>query len=178
MDVLCQAKSGMGKTAVFVLSTLQQIEPVPGEIAVVVLCHTRELAHQICKEYNRFTKYMPGIKVEVFYGGVPLKRDMDILKADAPSILVATPGRILGLLRDKLIDLSKCKHFVLDECDKMLDALDMRKDVQDIFKQTPHSKQVMMFSATLSKEIRPICRKFMQNVHHLIVIINHFLCCL
>ena len=118
----------MGKTAVFVLSTLQQIEAVPWrKSAVVVLCHTRELAHQICKEYNRFIKYMPGIKVEVFYGGVPLKRDLEILKAGVPNIIVATPGRVLGLLRDKLIDISKCKHFVLDECDKMLDALDMRK---------------------------------------------------
>lgn len=58
MDVICQAKSGMGKTAVFVISTLQQLEPVDGEVSVVVLCHTRELAYQICHEYERFTTYM------------------------------------------------------------------------------------------------------------------------
>ena len=167
MDVLCQAKSGMGKTAVFVLSTLQQIEPVQGEISVVVLCHTRELAFQIGKEYNRFIRYIPGVRAEVFYGGVPIRKDLDNLKANGPpSILVSTPGRILALLRDRAIDLSKVKHFVLDECDKMLEALDMRRDVQDIFKQTPHSKQVMMFSATLSKEIRLVCRRFMQNVRN------------
>jgi ATP-dependent RNA helicase UAP56/SUB2 len=62
MDVLCQAKSGMGKTAVFVLATLQQIEPRPNEVAVVVLCHTRELAFQIKNEYARFSKYMPDVK--------------------------------------------------------------------------------------------------------------------
>merc|ERR1712127_319646 len=55
--------------------------------------------------------------------------------------------------------LKNVKHFVLDECDKMLDALDMRRDVQEIFRQTPHEKQVMMFSATLSKEVRPVCKK-------------------
>ncbi len=59
MDVLCQAESGHGKTAVFVLATLQQLEPVQGEVSVLVLCHTRELAFQIKNEYTRFAKYMP-----------------------------------------------------------------------------------------------------------------------
>ena len=63
MDVLCQAKSGMGKTAVFVLATLQQLETVDNQVSVLVLCHTRELAFQISKEYERFSKYMPTIKV-------------------------------------------------------------------------------------------------------------------
>ena len=63
MDVLCQAKSGMGKTAVFVLATLQQLEPVDGNVSVIVMCHTRELAFQISKEYERFSKYMEAIKV-------------------------------------------------------------------------------------------------------------------
>ena len=63
MDILCQAKSGMGKTAVFVLATLQQLEPVEGQVSVLVMCHTRELAFQISKEYERFSKYIPGVKV-------------------------------------------------------------------------------------------------------------------
>ena len=62
MDVLCQAKSGMGKTAVFVLTTLNQLVAKEGEVSVLVLCHTRELAYQIGNEYNRFAKYMPGVK--------------------------------------------------------------------------------------------------------------------
>jgi ATP-dependent RNA helicase UAP56/SUB2 len=61
------------------------------------------------------------------------------------------------------------KHFVLDECDRLLAEVDMRRDVQAIFKATPHDKQVMMFSATLDKEVRPICRKFCQNVSALLV---------
>ena len=64
MDVLCQAKSGMGKTAVFVLATLQQLEMVENQVSVLVLCHTRELAFQISKEYERFSKYMTTIKVK------------------------------------------------------------------------------------------------------------------
>ena len=67
MDVLCQAKSGMGKTAVFVLATLQQLETVENQVSVLVLCHTRELAFQISKEYERFSKYMTAIKVGLHF---------------------------------------------------------------------------------------------------------------
>lgn len=163
MDVICQAKSGMGKTAVFVLATLQQLEPVDGQVSVLVMCHTRELAFQISKEYERFCKYMPSVKVGVFFGGVGIKKDEDTIKKNCPHIVVGTPGRVLALIRSKTLNLKHVKHFVLDECDKMLEQLDMRADVQEIFKMTPHDKQVMMFSATLSKEIRPVCKKFMQD---------------
>eukprot|EP01038_Epipyxis_sp_PR26KG_P015537 gene15537-20977_t len=164
MDIICQAKSGMGKTAVFVLATLHQITPVAGEVHVVVLCHTRELAFQIQKEYERFSKYLPEIKSRVFYGGVNVKADLDALKVEVPHIVVGTPGRVMDLATSrKVLDLSKVKHFVLDECDRMLAEISMRRDVQTIFKATPHEKQVMMYSATLDKEIRPICRKFCQD---------------
>ncbi|CAI5966849.1 unnamed protein product [Closterium sp. NIES-65] len=163
MDVICQAKSGMGKTAVFVLATLQQIEPVAGEVSALVLCHTRELAYQICNEVQRFTTYLPDVKVAVFYGGVAIKTHKDMLKNECPHIVVGTPGRILDLARQKDLNLKHVRHFILDECDKMLESLDMRRDVQEIFKLTPHDKQVMMFSATLSKEIRPVCKKFMTD---------------
>ncbi|KAE8678688.1 DEAD-box ATP-dependent RNA helicase 15 [Hibiscus syriacus] len=163
MDVICQAKSGMGKTAVFVLSSLQQIEPSPGQVVALILCHTRELAYQICHEFERFSTYLPDIKVAVFYGGVNIKVHKDLLKNECPHIVVGTPGRILALTRDKDLSLKNARHFILDECDKMLESLDMRRDVQEIFKLTPHDKQVMMFSATLSKEIRPVCKKFMQD---------------
>lgn len=163
MDILCQAKSGMGKTAVFVLATLQQLEPVDGQDSVLVLAHTRELAYQISQDYEKFSKYIPNVKIAVFFGGMPIKRDEEVLKKNCPHIVVGTPGRILALAQAKALNLKHVKHFILDECDKMLMALDMRKDVQEIFRMTPHEKQVMMFSATLSKDIRPICKKFMQD---------------
>tara|TARA_R110002050_G_scaffold264927_2_gene405904 strand:+ start:2247 stop:2693 length:447 start_codon:yes stop_codon:yes gene_type:complete len=122
-DVVCQAKSGMGKTCVFVLSILQQLDaeksPKP---AALVLCHTRELAYQIGNEFKRLKKYVPAIAVEVFYGGVPIAKHMELLKKDPPHVVVGTPGRILALVKNKSLDLSKLKHFVLDECDKMLEA--------------------------------------------------------
>ncbi|KAK6194702.1 spliceosome RNA helicase Ddx39b isoform X1 [Patella vulgata] len=163
MDVLCQAKSGMGKTAVFVLATLQQLEPVDGQVSVLVLAHTRELAFQISKEYERFSKYMNNVKIAVFFGGMSVKKDEDVLKKNCPHIVVGTPGRLQALIRSKALSLKHVKHFILDECDKMLAELDMRRDVQEIFRMTPHEKQVMMFSATLSKDVRPICKRFMQD---------------
>lgn len=123
MDILCQAKSGMGKTAVFVLATLQQLEPTENVVYVLVMCHTRELAFQISKEYERFSKYMSNIKVGVFFGGLPIQKDEEILKNNCPHIVVGTPGRILALVRSKKIYLKNLKHFVLDECDKMLESL-------------------------------------------------------
>lgn len=163
MDVLCQAKSGMGKTAVFSLAVLQQIEPIDGEVSCIILGHTRELAYQIAREIERFSKYMPNIRSAVIYGGVPVRQHKDMLATNPPHIVVGTPGRIKDLVNQKALPVNKVKFFVLDECDKVLEALDMRRDVQQIFKETPHEKQVMMFTATLAKEMRAVSKKFMQN---------------
>jgi len=153
----------MGKTAVFVISLLQQLEITTNEVGALVMCHTRELAYQISHEFERFCAYMPDVKVMVIFGGVNITEQKTELKSKAPHIVVGTPGRIKSLSKDGDLKLGKVRHFVLDECDKMLEALDMRADIQEIFKKTPHDKQVMMFSATLSKEIRPICKKFMNE---------------
>jgi len=163
VDLLAQAKSGMGKTAVFVLSTLNQLVPKEGEVSVLVLCHTRELAFQIGKEYERFSKYLGGVKTLVVFGGVPEAQHEKKLQEEKPQIVVGTPGRVFSLIQKGSLDVSHVKHFILDECDKMLEALDMRKTVQDIFLKTPHDKQVMMFSATMAKELRPVCLKFMHE---------------
>jgi len=170
-DVLCQAKSGMGKTAVFVLAVLQQLDltntdPSP---QALILCHTRELAFQIAAEFLRFKKYIADVKVATFYGGVSIVEHEKLLE-DHPQIVVGTPGRILELAnktkkgsKTPILNLKHIKMFVLDECDKMLSRTDMRKDVQQIFMKTPVQKQVLMFSATISQELRPICKKFMYN---------------
>ena len=89
------------------------------------MCHTRELAYQIKNEYARFSKYMPEVKTAVFYGGTPMQKDVEILKnkESHPHIVVATPGRLNALVRDKNLRLGNTKVFVLDECDKMLDQI-------------------------------------------------------
>jgi ATP-dependent RNA helicase UAP56/SUB2 len=153
----------MGKTAVFVLAVLQQLDPVPNQVSCLVLCHIRELAFQICHEFDRFKKYLPAVKTGVFYGGIPVRTNIDLLKNDCPHIVIGTPGRILQLVDEKALNLKNIKYFIMDECDKMLESLEMRRDVQKIFRLTPHDKQVMMFSATLGESIRPVCKKFMHN---------------
>lgn len=122
MDVLCQAKSGMGKTAVFVLSILQQIDPKEGEVSAIVLCHTRELAYQVCfvyvtthnlplsstwnpdqysslqitHEFTRFSVHMRDLKDRIanFFGGLPVEDQRQQIKKKVPAIVVGTPGRI------------------------------------------------------------------------------------
>jgi ATP-dependent RNA helicase UAP56/SUB2 len=96
-----------------------------GEVSVLVLCHTRELAFQIRNEYARFGKYMPEVRTAVFYGGTPIQKDVELIKnkETCPHIVVATPGRLNGLVRDKYLRVNSVKNFVLDECDKMLEAV-------------------------------------------------------
>jgi len=163
-DMISQAKSGMGKTAVFVIATLQQIDPQPGVVDTLVLGHTRELVYQICKEFQRFSKFLPDVKTAVFYGGVNIAENRRVLKEEQPNIVVGTPGRILALCEEpNMLKVDKLKRFIIDECDKVLDAIDMRKQVQSIFKLTPKEKQVLMFSATISKDTRTVCRRFAQH---------------
>lgn len=162
-DILCQAKSGMGKTAVFVLSILQQLDANASGVQAVVLANVRELAHQIFTDFERFKKYMPSVTASVFFGGVPVKQDVEKLAAKQPTIVIGTPGRIADLVERKALDLSTVKYFVLDECDKLLDELSMRATVQKIYAAMPRTKQVMMLTATLSKDTAETAKKFMHN---------------
>jgi len=160
----------MGKTAVFVLSVLQQINAEENDgIVCLVLVHTRELAFQIRQEFERFKKFMPNIKTKVIYGGTPVINDKKELRESVPHILIGTPGRTLHLANEGSVKLNKIKHFILDECDKMLETLDMRRDVQKIFMLTPHSKQVMMFSATLPTDVKAVAKRFMHNPHEIFI---------
>jgi len=105
-DIVCQAVSGMGKTAVFVISILQQLEENPKPNTALILCNTRELAYQIKNEVERFTKYMPNVNSEVFFGGIPIQEDIKKLKGPkAPHIVIGTPGRIMQLCRQKDLNL-------------------------------------------------------------------------
>lgn len=169
MNILCQAKSGMGKTAVFTLSVLQQLEPVEGQASAIILSHARELAYQIAHEFERFSKYMPGTRSNVIYGGVPVQQHKDLFASSPPHVVVGTLGRVLELIRQKILDPSKVKYFIFDECDRVLEKLDMRGTVQEIFRETLREKQIMMFTATLSDEICTVCKKFMQSSQEVLV---------
>lgn len=169
-DILCQAKSGMGKTAVFVISVLNQIVPEGDAFEphqCIVTCHTRELAHQIYKDFKRLGRYFkkPQLRFGAYFGGIPLEDNIAEFRNPEknPHIIIATPGRLVDLGKNKLINFEKCKFFVIDECDKVLSNPKMRSDVQQVFVKTPHTKQVMMFSATMPEELKKDCKKFLQN---------------
>jgi ATP-dependent RNA helicase UAP56/SUB2 len=166
-DILVQAKAGMGKTAVFVFSLLEQIaKPKEGEtpgVQAVVIVHSRELAYQVEHEFKRFNKYLPHCTTAVFYGGVSEEENIKTLKSTNPVIVVGTPGRLSTLVQKKKLDLKGVKWFVVDEFDRCLDDIRMRRDVQQVFIATPREKQVMMFSATMTEELRAVAHKFMRN---------------
>jgi superfamily II DNA/RNA helicase len=115
----------MGKTAVFVISVLQQLDTsrTIDTVKVLVLCHTHELAQQISTEFLRFSKHFPGVTTCAFYGGIPMSEDIRSLKEKKPAIVVGTPGRIKQLVKDRYLDVSGIAHFVLDECDKLLEKI-------------------------------------------------------
>ena len=100
---------------------------VADQVILFILLHTpphRELAFQIYKEYERFSKYFDNIRTAVFFGGISIKKDEEVLRGSScPHIVVGTPGRVLALVRDKTLNLKNTKHFILDECDKMLEQL-------------------------------------------------------
>eukprot|EP00760_Papus_ankaliazontas_P017590 PhM_4_TR17333/c0_g1_i1/m.85320/K12812/UAP56, BAT1, SUB2; ATP-dependent RNA helicase UAP56/SUB2 len=168
-DILAQAKSGMGKTAVFVFALLEHIEKIPDDqpkaVQAVIVVHTRELAYQIDREFARFNRNLPHCTTCVVFGGMPKEESVQHFKdpKNIPLIVVGTPGRLAAMTNDGTIDLSQVKYFVLDEFDQCLHDASMRKDVQAIFLKTPKTKQVMMFSATMSEEMRNLAKKFLNN---------------
>ena len=111
----------MGKTAVFVLSILHLMDDNPEPVSCLVLSHTKELAYQIQKEFERLGKHLPKIKSDVFIGGDPIADQIKKLKNNPPAIVVGTPGRITDLIKRGHLNLKKLRFFILDECDKMLE---------------------------------------------------------
>lgn len=150
------AQTGTGKTAAFAIPTLQLLyseqraQRGARNIKALVLAPTRELAMQIGESFTSYGKYT-GLKNTVIFGGVSQKPQTDALSAGV-DILIATPGRLLDLMQQKYISLQQVKYFVLDEADRMLD-MGLGHDVKRIIAKLPKSRQTMLFSATMPKEI-------------------------
>ena len=157
--VLAQAKTGTGKTLAFSIPITNQISPKQRSVQVVVLVPTRELCKQVHSVVNQLTKYRKLKTVEV-YGGVSLEKQRDKIRAGA-QIVIATPGRLMDLYRRRAISFSTVRYVVLDEADRMLD-MGFLPDIQFIlFEAMKHvSPQLLLFSATMLKEIKKITRQF------------------
>ena len=156
-DVVGQAHTGTGKTAAFGLPILNKLE-LDGSVEAVIIVPTRELATQVSDEIFRFGKFL-GINTATVYGGSSYSRQLKhIQKA---SVIVATPGRFLDLLRGGKIDIAP-KYVVLDEADEMLD-MGFLDDIKEIFTFMPSDRQTLLFSATMPKAIKDLASRILQN---------------
>jgi ATP-dependent RNA helicase RhlE len=162
-DVLACAQTGTGKTAAFVLPILQRLaaEAAPSRrIRALVLAPTRELAAQIAERVSVYGKYLT-LRHALVYGGVSQRRQEIALRA-GPDILVATPGRLLDLMQQRLVNLDAVTHFVLDEADRMLD-MGFVHDVRRIGATIRTRHQTLLFSATLASGIESLAQGMLVN---------------
>jgi len=159
-NVIAQAQTGTGKTAAFVLPMLQQLTPVQGTVQALILAPTRELAVQVSTAASQMAAGMD-LRVLPVYGGqsytvqkTQLKRGVDVV--------VGTPGRLLDLIRQGVLDLSQVRYLVIDEADEMLE-MGFIEDVESILDQLPEQRQMALFSATLPEVVRKLGERFMEN---------------
>lgn len=160
-DLIALAQTGTGKTAAFSLPIIQQINREFQGLQVIVLCPIRELCLQITSDIKTFTKHSTGINVVPVYGGERIGNQINLLRGNA-QIVVGTPGRVHDLIRRKVLKLGSIKWVVLDEADEMLD-MGFKDDLDSILKETPKTKQTLLFSATMPDSVRKIAQKYMNN---------------
>lgn len=159
VDVLAQANTGTGKSAVFLIALFNNMlkedgaEAKPGQARALVVAPTRELVTQIAKEAHILSKYT-GLKTIAVYGGVDYQKQMNMLQHERCDLIVATPGRLLDFVSKKVVSLKGVKALVLDEADRMLD-MGFIPDVRRIISRLPdeNNRHTMLFSATLSSEV-------------------------
>ncbi len=160
-DFLGLAQTGTGKTAAFGLPLLEAVDADIKSTQALVLAPTRELGQQIAQQIQAFSKYMKGLRVQVVYGGASIVPQMKALK-NTPHIVIATPGRLLDLIKRRAVNLSGIRHVVFDEADEMLN-MGFREDIDDILSYTEGEKSTWLFSATMAPEIKSIVKKYMNN---------------
>ena len=166
-DLIALAQTGTGKTAAFSLPILDMIDDTSRKIQLLVLAPTRELALQIAKDVKNYTKYLPNVKTVAVYGGSSITDQIKNLR-DKPQIIVGTPGRVIDLINRKALDFSNIHWLVLDEADEML-SMGFKDDLETILKETPETKQTLLFSATMNKEVERISKNYLTNPHRISV---------
>lgn len=164
-DLIALAQTGTGKTAAFSLPILDMIDDTSRKIQLLVLAPTRELALQIAKDVKNYTKYLPNVKTVAVYGGSSITDQIRNLR-DKPQIIVGTPGRVIDLINRKALDFSNIHWLVLDEADEML-SMGFKDDLETILKETPETKQTLLFSATMNKEVERISKNYLTNPHRI-----------
>ena len=159
-DVIGQAQTGTGKTAAFSLPILQRLTPGLGQVQALVVTPTRELALQVARAVYEYGQYSD-MRVLAVYGGQPYSRQIGRLKRGV-DIVVGTPGRLLDLIKQNVLDLSLVRTVVLDEADEML-SMGFIEDIEAILEQTPGERQTTLFSATMPAPIRQLAKRYMRD---------------
>ncbi len=163
-DILARAKNGTGKTAAFVIPTLEKINPKVSKIQCLILVPTRELAMQTSQVCKSLGKHL-NINVMVTTGGTGLRDDIVRLQ-EAVHIVVGTPGRILDLASKGVADLSECPMFIMDEADKLLSA-EFTPVIEQLLRFHPKDRQVMLFSATFPLSVKDFSDKNMVSPYEI-----------
>ncbi|WP_196138372.1 DEAD/DEAH box helicase [Aliikangiella sp. G2MR2-5] len=160
-DLIGMAQTGTGKTAAFALPTLGKVDLENSNPQVLVLAPTRELAIQVAEAFKSYAKHLEGFRVLPIYGGQSFSVQLKQLKR-GPHVIVGTPGRIMDHMRKGKLIWDDLHTLVLDEADEML-RMGFIEDVEWILEQTPESRQVALFSATMPKEIRRVADQFLKE---------------
>ena len=160
-DIIALAQTGTGKTAAYGLPLIQKTNPSAKHVQHLILCPTRELCLQISDDLTEYAKYDNDVKITAVFGGANIARQISIIKRGV-HIISATPGRLLDLIKRKVVKISKIKTVVLDEADEMLN-MGFREELEAILKETPDDKNTLLFSATMPNEVRKMANRFMKN---------------
>lgn len=160
-DIIAQAQSGTGKTATFSISLLQNIDCENKELQAVVLAPTRELAEQIHNVMRALSQFM-GIGIMLISGGVPVRQNVEDLSKTKPQVVIATPGRLVHLLRDAYLSTRDIRMLVMDEADEMLSS-GFQEQIRMLIEKMPQELQIGLYSATVTKEMEFIANKFMRD---------------
>ena len=175
-DVIALAQTGTGKTAAFGIPVLQRIAEKPrphlGEVGrglplALILAPTRELCLQIADDLRDFGKYLEGIHIEAVYGGASIEQQIRALRKGV-QIIVATPGRLIDLMKRGVAQLDDVQNVVLDEADEMLN-MGFQESIDEILEQVPEERNTLLFSATMSRDIERIAKGYLHDAKEIVV---------
>lgn len=160
-DLIGSAQTGTGKTAAFGLPALHKTIISNKNTQTLILCPTRELCIQITKDLKTYAKYCKGLNIVAIYGGASMEGQIRDMRKGA-QVIVGTPGRTRDMIERRKLNVSDIKHLILDEADEML-TMGFKDELDAILSETPEDKQTLLFSATMSRDIRRITKQYMKD---------------
>jgi len=166
-DVIALAQTGTGKTAAFGIPVLQRIDTSRKETQALILSPTRELCLQIADDMRDFAKYMDGVHIEAVYGGASIEQQIRALRKGV-QVIVATPGRLIDLMKRGVARLDDVYNVVLDEADEMLN-MGFSESIDEILGGIPEDRNTLLFSATMSREIERIAKGYLHDPKEIVV---------